>query len=212
MLIAIQTRPRVLAGQLRCAYCHAGADRLDERCVRCGTLCHRDCLATAKRCPTLGCVEFRVHLSPRPRLLKTREWLTPLALSFVFVLGVFVTFATWVTATIGSQIQGSDRTRVQADMKVIGNAADLYRQNMGKHIQQLSDLNTRPDGPTKWRGPYLTEWPPRDPWGRAYLFTPNNGFNRELATLGADGKLGGVDENADISLRDFSSESVAVND
>ena len=56
--------------------------------------------------------------------------------------------------------------------------------------------------PSNWRGPYLRKAVPLDPWDRPYVYeSPGtvhpNGF--DLVTHGADGELGGEDEDADIS-------------
>ena len=50
-----------------------------------------------------------------------------------------------------------------------------------------------------WQGPYLQKDVPNDPWGRAYVYKiPGEKSEFDLITLGADGKSGGVDENADL--------------
>ncbi len=43
------------AGKLRCAYCHDAAVGASETCAGCGTILHRECMALAGVCPTLGC-------------------------------------------------------------------------------------------------------------------------------------------------------------
>jgi general secretion pathway protein G len=52
-----------------------------------------------------------------------------------------------------------------------------------------------------WKGPYLDEEIPLDPWNHAYQYssTPSrDGQPFSLYSLGADGQPGGVDYNADI--------------
>ncbi|MBX3471123.1 MAG: hypothetical protein KF878_30010 [Planctomycetes bacterium] len=43
------------ASRLRCAYCHDAAVGGSETCAGCGTILHRECMALAGVCPTLGC-------------------------------------------------------------------------------------------------------------------------------------------------------------
>ena len=51
--------------------------------------------------------------------------------------------ATVVTVSVISQKEGADRVRVQADMKVIGDALDLFKLNLGYYPNSLEELNTR---------------------------------------------------------------------
>ena len=55
---------------------------------------------------------------------------------------------------------------------------------------------------TRWRGPYLDDGLPQDPWGQPYQYsTPGaNGQPFALYSLGADGKLGGTGDDADIGI------------
>lgn len=60
-------REREEALSSRCAYCHdASGPAPLERCERCQTLLHRDCVEFLGSCPTIGCGGFEHVLSPRP--------------------------------------------------------------------------------------------------------------------------------------------------
>jgi general secretion pathway protein G len=69
--------------------------------------------------------------------------------------------------------------------------------------QGLESLRTAPaNGAQRWRGPYLSKIVPLDPWGRAYQYVAPGLHNPEsfdLYTLGRDGRIGGVGEDADIT-------------
>lgn len=43
------------ANEVRCAYCHDAAVGATETCAGCRTILHRECMALAGVCPTLGC-------------------------------------------------------------------------------------------------------------------------------------------------------------
>jgi general secretion pathway protein G len=43
---------------------------------------------------------------------------------------------------------------------------------------------------------------PKDPWGKEFVYTCEDGLNYEIKTLGADGVEGGEGDNADISSKD----------
>jgi general secretion pathway protein G len=59
-----------------------------------------------------------------------------------------------------------------------------------------SDENIKPF----WKGPYLEETIPLDPWNRPYQYSVpgSDGHPFALYSLGADGQPGGVDYNTDI--------------
>lgn len=85
----------------------------------------------------------------------------------------------------------------------IAAALDLYRLGTGNYPseqQGLRALISRPDGATSWSGPYLTNAEGIvDPWGRPYIYkVPGTHGQFDVSSLGADGKEGGSDEDADI--------------
>ncbi len=209
----------------RCAVCHDALEGPAVRCVACDAQGHAECWADLGRCSTLGCAsstEFRTRTTrsarwwrrliplvlgstvgavalkdppPPPRSLVS---LLPEAVGFVSVLGWIVAVA---LANLGGQC-GYDRAhRVAADMKAIGDALDLFRVDCGYYPESLDALWNRPANARKWGPqPYLKEYPPTDPWGNLYLYRPAEG-GLELISRGADGRLGGADENQDLSSR-----------
>ena len=54
----------------------------------------------------------------------------------------------------------------------------------------------------RWRGPYLEDGVPRDPWGNAYQYSPRASGTHafSLYSFGADGQPGGDGNDADIGL------------
>ena len=52
----------------------------------------------------------------------------------------------------------------------------------------------------KWRGPYLSEPVPMDPWGNPYNYRPLTGTTMALFSYGADGQLGGEGIDADVGF------------
>lgn len=87
-------------------------------------------------------------------------------------------------------------------ISAIRKALDVYRLDMGSYPDQqqgLSALVVTPQGSTKWQGPYLEKAVPNDPWGNPYAYRiPGENREFDLVSLGADGRPGGVNENADI--------------
>ena len=120
------------------------------------------------------------------------------------VVAIIGLLATVVTVSVISQKEDADNTRAKADMKVLSDALDLFKLNLGYYPNSFEELNTRPSrNGNKWRGPYLREFPPRDPWGNPYEYTPGSGRagDYEITSYGGDGAPGGVESAADLSSK-----------
>jgi general secretion pathway protein G len=66
--------------------------------------------------------------------------------------------------------------------------------------QGLQALRIAPQGVPLWKGPYLPQDVPLDPWGHPYVYRypGEHGDEPEIISLGADRTEGGGDINADI--------------
>ena len=69
----------------------------------------------------------------------------------------------------------------------------------------LSLLQSPPTTPREaalWRGPYLEDKLPQDPWGNAYLYAVPGADGQPFAlySLGSDGRPGGSGDAADLGL------------
>lgn len=64
----------------------------------------------------------------------------------------------------------------------------------------LGALRVAPAGVPLWKGPYLPQEVPLDPWGRPYVYKypGEHGDEPDIVSLGADGTPGGEEINADI--------------
>lgn len=96
----------------------------------------------------------------------------------------------------------SEVKAAKMQISAIRKALDVYRLDIGSYPDQqqgLSALVVAPQGGTKWQGPYLEKAVPNDPWGNPYTYRiPGESREFDLVSLGADGRPGGVNENADI--------------
>jgi general secretion pathway protein G len=66
----------------------------------------------------------------------------------------------------------------------------------------LGALVAAPGGVTSWKGPYLKKNAiPKDPWGNDYIYASPGEQNRpyDIISYGADGKVGGENENKDVN-------------
>jgi len=111
--------------------------------------------------------------------------------------------AGYVAPRYFSQIGKSETKAAQTQIVALEQALDQYRLDTGRYPsseQGLAALNTRPQGETKWNGPYLRKALPPDPWGNAYLYRqPGEHGEFDLYSYGKDGQPGGSGENADVT-------------
>lgn len=82
-------------------------------------------------------------------------------------------------------------------------ALELFYLDVGRYpttSEDLSALVQKPSALNSWNGPYLkTETVPRDPWGTPYVYrSPGEHQVFDIVSHGADGREGGMKENADV--------------
>ena len=103
----------------------------------------------------------------------------------------------------------ADKAKVQTaetQTKMLKGALETMRLDIGRFPSEQEGLRLLVERPgderlaTRWSGPYLDEGLPSDPWGNPYQYSPVPSANYALTlySLGADGKPGGSDYDADI--------------
>ena len=102
-----------------------------------------------------------------------------------------------------TQVDSSKVEIAQTQIRMLKTALQAYRLDIGAYPTTelgLNSLINKPVNNLLWRGPYLEEMLPLDPWGNPFIYVPTaenfQGF--ALYSLGADGKEGGEDINEDI--------------
>ncbi len=121
----------------------------------------------------------------------------------VVILGIL---AALVVPQVMNRPDQAKVTVAKGDIKAIGAALDMYKLDNFAYPstqQGLEALVSRPSGnpPAKnWnRDGYLKKLPV-DPWGNPYQYlSPGSKGSYDLYSLGADGKEGGSDNDADIA-------------
>jgi general secretion pathway protein G len=115
-----------------------------------------------------------------------------------------------LTGIVGPRLLGqvgrSEVTAAKAQINAIDKALQAYRFDMGRFpdsAQGLSALMRQTGSGTdaaRWRGPYLQDEIPLDPWGHPYEYRNpgRNGRDFDLLSLGRDGATGGTGDDADI--------------
>jgi len=123
----------------------------------------------------------------------------------IVILGLLATF---LLPKIINRPDEARITKVKSDIKTIESALKLYKLDNGIYPtteQGLGALISKPEiepVPRNWKkGGYLdTNTIPKDPWGNPYIYRSpgDNDRDYEIISYGADGKEGGIDNNADI--------------
>ena len=125
----------------------------------------------------------------------------------VVILGIL---AALVVPQVMSRPDQAKVTVAKGDIKAISAALDMYKLDNFSYPstqQGLEALVDRPSGnpqPKNWNRDGYLKQVPRDPWGNDYQYlAPGTKGAFDLYSLGADGKQGGSDLEADIGNWDF---------
>jgi general secretion pathway protein G len=122
------------------------------------------------------------------------------------VLLIIGLVATLVGPRLFEQFDRSKVTAAEVQLKSLAAALDQVRLDLNRFptdSEGLDILVKRPAGEEAWRGPYLDEDIPKDPWGNDYVYqaSASGGDRPILSSLGGDGKAGGEGNDADIFSR-----------
>ena len=135
----------------------------------------------------------------------SREGFTLIEL--LVTIAIIATLAAIVAPALFGNISDARRNTAKDQIQIFALALDAYRldnEDYPTTEQGLAALSALPvtDPPANWKGPYLRQLVPLDPWGRAYVYlSPGvaNPSSYDLYTLGKDGKIGGDGEDADVT-------------
>ncbi|MCX7348355.1 MAG: type II secretion system major pseudopilin GspG [Alphaproteobacteria bacterium] len=145
---------------------------------------------------------IQTQLRNKARCRKSEGGFTLVELLVVLVILVLL------ASIIGPRIigyLGSSRTKTaHIQIESLVTAMELFHIDVGRYpssTEGLAALVKSPGNVPGWNGPYLAKaGVPPDPWGKPYVYQAGqNAGSFEIKSLGADGKEGGTDENADVS-------------
>lgn len=122
------------------------------------------------------------------------------------VLAILAFLATLVAPRVVSYLGRAKTDVARAQAANIASSLELFFLDYGRYPTEEEGLEALVEAPANddsWRGPYLKEESAlTDPWGRPYLYAPDENSDAfEVASLGRDGEEGGDGENADIRKR-----------
>lgn len=105
----------------------------------------------------------------------------------------------------------ADKAKVQTaetQVKMLKGALETMRLDTGRYPTQEEGLKLLVQQPSdsklaqRWKGPYLEDGLPDDPWGNPYQYSPKASGTHAFAlySFGADGKSGGNDYDTDVGM------------
>lgn len=129
-------------------------------------------------------------------------------MELIVVIAVIATLAAIVGPSVFRSAGDAKTSAARSQVEVFALALNAYRLDndvFPTTEQGLYALRTEPTGdePLRgWRGPYVSKEIAPDPWGRPWLYlSPGiaNPQSFDLYSLGRDGRVGGVGEDADVT-------------
>jgi len=127
-------------------------------------------------------------------------------IEMLVVLVIIGLLAGLVGPKLFTKVDSSKVQTAQTQVKMFKGALETLRLDTNRfptESEGLALLNNPPADEklrARWRGPYLDEEVPKDPWGNPYQYSLPGTNNQPFAlySLGADGKRGGEGFDADI--------------
>lgn len=129
-------------------------------------------------------------------------------LEMLVVLVIIGLLAGLVAPRLFSRLDASKVQAADAQVKMLRSAVMTLQLDLGRiptEAEGLALLSTAPANPREaalWRGPYLDDKLPLDPWGHAYQYAVPGADSQPFAlySFGADGRAGGSGDAADIGF------------
>jgi len=130
--------------------------------------------------------------------LESRRAFTLIELLLVLViLGIL---AAIVVPKFSGRTEQARQTAAVSQIATFGTALDAFEVDTGhypKGKSGLLDLVQQPRDAQNWKGPYMKNEIPKDPWGNDYIYEcpgKHNPSSYDLMSIGPDGKAGGDDD------------------
>ena len=129
-------------------------------------------------------------------------------LEMLVVLVIIGLLVSMVGPRLFSKVDSAKIQTAAAQVKLLRGAVETMRLDINVYPTAEQGLKLLVEAPadgalrSRWKGPYLEEAVPLDPWGNPYQYQPPEGSGRPfvLYSFGADGKPGGTGNDADIGL------------
>jgi len=140
-----------------------------------------------------------MNLSSRPRRGAARHAGFTL-IELLLVLVILGILAAIVVPKFSGRTEQARITAAESQIATFGTALDAFEVDVGRYPKGrngLLDLVTAPRDAQNWRGPYMKNDIPKDPWGQEYVYEcpgKNNPSSYDLSSMGPDGRAGSEDD------------------
>lgn len=129
-------------------------------------------------------------------------------LEMLVVLVIIGLIASLVGPRLFARVDSSKVQVADTQTRMMRGALETFRLEVGRLPTVEEGLEALRKAPgderskARWRGPYLDEEVPMDPWGNPYVYSMpgRDGMPFALYSLGADGKQGGEGNDADVGF------------
>jgi general secretion pathway protein G len=121
-------------------------------------------------------------------------------IELLVVIAILSVIAAIVAPNLLGKAQDANVHAAKIQIEQITAAIDLYRLETGRYPQRLEDLVANPGDVPRWKGPYLRKRSlMQDPWHNDIQYQhPGQRGTYDLYSYGADGRLGGDGNDAEI--------------
>ena len=128
-------------------------------------------------------------------------------IELLLVLVILGVLAAIVVPKFAGRTEQARQTAAQSQIATFGTALDAFEVDNGyypKGKNGLNDLVVQPRDAQSWKGPYMKNDIPNDPWGRPYVYEcpgKHNPSSYDLMSMGPDGRAGNEDDIANWTLK-----------
>jgi general secretion pathway protein G len=115
----------------------------------------------------------------------------------LLVLVILAVLAAIVIPKMSGRSQQAKVTAAGTQIKGFETALVMFEADTGFYPKSLDALLNEPSGVQGWKGPYLKQAIPLDPWGNPYTYTypgKQNAKGYDISSMGPDGQAGGDDD------------------
>ena len=142
---------------------------------------------------------MKMKLSPCQRNRRTPQSAFTL-IELLLVLVILGILAAIVVPKFSGRTEQARITAAHSQIATFGTALDAYEVDTGSYPKGKNGLNSlvqQPGDVQNWRGPYLKNDIPLDPWGHPYIYEcpgRHNPSGYDVSSMGPDGRADNEDD------------------
>jgi len=132
---------------------------------------------------------------PTPSRLHRRNAFT--LVEMLLVLVILAVLAAIVIPKMSGRSQQAKITAAGTQIKSFELALDSFEVDTGFYPNNLDALVNQPNNAQNWKGPYLKQGIPNDPWGNPYVYVypgKNTANGYDIQSFGPNGRGGDDDD------------------